>query len=140
MKLKFLVYTLLVSLSFLACKGEQKAEVAIEKTATGKVFDEVMVIHDDVMPMIADVHREKKRLKSLMETIVDKDQKEAIEKSIFFLTESNDAMMTWMAELDSNKKNQDNQDAIDYFLKEKIAIDKISRLIKTSIANAKKIN
>ncbi len=134
--MRLLVLLFSFSLFFIACKN--KDNISIEKVPTSSsvnnIYDEVMKIHDEVMPKMSEVHRQKRKLTKLLKHADGKYIiKEEIEPTILFLEKADESMMTWMNEFDSNKKNLDTQASTEYFKSQKQEIEKISKLIKASI-------
>lgn len=135
--MKYIILLLCIGLFYGSCKQDVKE---VTKTATQKLFDEVMVIHDEVMPMMSEVHRQKRKLLDLLDHVDGINIiKEDIDPSILYLQESDERMMQWMADLQSNRQDENTEASLDYFNKQKKKITTISRLIKTSINSAKKI-
>lgn len=107
--------------------------------------NEVMDIHDEVMPKMAEVNRFGRTLRSYYEdnkeTIsADLDgQMELIQRE---LDAADDGMMGWMANyqaLSTLKETMDHQAIMDYLSKEKEEISKVKDQINTSIEKAKKL-
>ena len=96
-----------------------------------KLYDEVMEIHDLVMPKMSDINRAKKKLRKLK----TEDNQQAVNDQILKLDEADEAMMSWMADFD--KPDFENlQDNLDYLEKEKEKISAVSDQMLNAIAEA----
>ena len=93
------------------------------------LYDEVMFVHDEVMPEMSTIHRLKKQIRKLPE------QDSLCYDLIKQLDEADEAMMSWMAQFKTDKEASD-QEKINYLKEEKNKITEVSRLMKTSISDA----
>lgn len=75
---------------FYACRAK-------EETPASKFHDEIMVVHDEVMPKMKDIYRIKKALKKKVKGMEDEMKKSQIQEHIDALEAADDAMMDWMA-------------------------------------------
>ena len=95
------------------------------------LYDEVMVIHDEVMPRMTDIHRLKKSIKQKHKDDLQ-NYPEAIDL-LARLEEADNAMMNWMADF---KPPKDESAAEAYLNAEKSKISEVSRLMKATIQEA----
>ncbi len=97
-----------------------------------KAYDEVMEIHDIVMPKMSDINKAKKQLRKLK----TEENNSIIDDQIQKLDEADEAMMSWMADFD--KPNFENlQDNLNYLEKEKEKISGVSDQMLSVIAESK---
>lgn len=125
----YLFFILSVCLStFYSC---QKLEPEVEKR-----YEEVMAIHDEVMPRMSDIHRLKKRL-SKVDTaqLTDMSPNILLDHSLK-LEKADNAMMDWMANFKKPKKDMPEDIAIAYLYEEKKAITAVRDLMLESIKEA----
>ncbi len=118
----FLVITLLMS----QCKQEKKSEVLT-------LHQDIMAIHDNVMPKMSDIYRLKKSLKSMYETTKDPSYGDLILR----LNQADDMMMDWMAQYKQPKSN--TSDDIAYLKSEKNKIKIVSATMQATIQEAQKL-
>ena len=98
-----------------------------------KLNDEVMAIHDEVMPKMTEIHTLRKKLRLLENAQVDS----TIIFAITNLSEADDAMMEWMS---AYKKPKDNsKTALAYLSNEKMLITEVKVKMLESIQDAHKI-
>ncbi len=98
------------------------------------LIDEVMAIHDDVMPKTATIHRLKKKLKK---NTSEKDQA-SITSVIEQLDLADEGMMQWMENWEK-PKGKTFDEAKAYLLAEKDKIVKVKKDILSSIAVAEEL-
>lgn len=124
MHLKISFFTLLLFL--IACKENSSGP----PSPADKLKDEVMAIHDKVMPEMTTIHNLKKELQALRTP----DSDSLILAKIKDLDDSDEAMMQWMHDFDV-PKNEEEKKA--YLLDQKSKISGISELMYRSIDQAK---
>lgn len=115
-----------------SCGGEQKAKVV---DPAQKLYDEVIAIHDDVMPKMSDIHRLKKELRTKMKNDSLAPDHTAILDALKDLDMADDGMMDWMAEL---KVPEAEPAKTTYLNEQMVAIKKVRDDMLSSIENAKK--
>lgn len=108
-----------------SCKGTFKS-AKIEKS-----YNNVMKVHDEVMPEISTINRLKKKLRKLE---VNGDEKLGLLKD---LEDADEGMMSWMAEFKLDKDGSVN-DQLGYLKKEQLRIEIVSIKMKQSIQAAQK--
>jgi len=119
---------ILLSLSIFACKPNLKDQ------EVKKLYDEVMVIHDEVMPEISTINKLKKKIRKL------DIQTDTTRNMIRNLDDADEAMMSWMSDFQVFRKMDDDSREVKLkFLKEeKAKISAVSNQMKASITNANK--
>lgn len=128
--LKTVILALLVApLIFAQCKDKTPEEAALDK-----LFDEVMVIHDDVMPKTATIHRLKKKLKKQ----VNDDNIAPITMVIKQLDAADEGMMQWMENF-KRPKEVSFETAQAYLNGEKDKITKVKKDILSAISVAEEL-
>ena len=100
------------------------------------IFEEVMAIHDEVMPETGYMHQLKKKLEAQRNEGADSFAIIEIQDGINALIEADDAMFDWMREFRPPEEKQAREA---YLLNEKRRIKEVSDKMKNSIANAEKI-
>ena len=99
-----------------------------------QLYEEVIAIHDDVMPKISDISKLRRKIR--------KDKQENIESINYMkeLEEADDAMMDWMSDFQKYKTYDDStkESKIKYLNNEKIRIQSVSDQMYGSIETAKK--
>ncbi len=97
-------------------------------TTQQQLWGDVMVVHDEVMPKMGELHQLKKQLKKQTESPI-------LQKTIQDIEQAQDAMMDWMREFKSLRtlSKLDQQVAIDYLKKEQARIGQIKKMMIESI-------
>lgn len=108
---------------FAACTNKPSPVEMLEK--------DVMQIHDDVMPKMADIHQSRKRLQIALEQGADSTQ---VFDLLRDLDEADEAMMVWMNEYQPLRENVEESIKISYFKNEKTKIEHVEELISNSIS------
>ena len=119
---------LMLLLIFYACNEKQKAA----KTVQTPLYEEVMAIHDQVMPEMTTIHNLKKDLKAMEKPEI----KDIILNEIKELNDADEAMMSWMAAF---KVPEDKTQEEAYLLLEKEKIKQVSDIMYSSMDRAKKM-
>ena len=104
-----------------------------------KAYDEMMAIHDEVMPEMGTIHKLEKGLKKKIENTSSPDSILLMKTTLQKLSASGEGMMDWMHNLNVPKKNVPDAEAIAYLKSEKVKISKVSKQMKESIKSSKAI-
>jgi len=102
---------------------------------------EVMVIHDEVMPKMDDIHRTQKQLRAKKETVTNTLVKKNIDDHIIALEGAGEGMMEWMAalKLPSTDDTRSHEEIMLYLNGQKVEIQHVSDDMKGSIAAGKEL-
>lgn len=108
------------------------------KSGPHDLYQEVMKIHDDVMPKMSDIRREISRSKNVLQNIGlnQKEDSVALTKIIRDLEYADQIMWDWMHEFDKEKGLSEGAES--YLLEQKKAISHVSQRMLASIENSKK--
>ncbi|MDX1683955.1 MAG: hypothetical protein R3275_01900 [Saprospiraceae bacterium] len=98
------------------------------------LFDEVMAIHDEVMPKVSDMSKLSRELKKEKQNLQDSSMIARYDQRIRELNEAEEAMFDWMRDFDAKRKTDEA-----YLKKEKKNIKEVSELMLSSISNAQKL-
>ena len=75
---------------------DEKELITIDKDAIGLLMDEVIAIHDEVMPEMGDIRKTRKALLEKLETSTDEELNKVLQEQANKLDESHEAMFVWM--------------------------------------------
>jgi len=138
-------FFLLLSLGlFLACndsstKSDSGSKFsAVELKEQQGLWDDLMVVHDEVMPKISNIHKLGRQLKNYSETTEDVPSlvKEQIAATVSLLDEADESMFSWMNNLRQLKPLQDtekHEDIVIYLRAEQDRMDKVKKDMLMSI-------
>lgn len=93
-----LLFLLALSFVFLSCESKRQ-----------KLYKEVMAIHDEVMPMIPDIRKNKAKMAEMIKTASEaKDTVNQIkcEKAYYLLNQADEAMFGWMAQFGEHNPDE----------------------------------
>lgn len=126
-----------LSLSFLFMISCGPKNVAPELQT---LMDEVMEIHDAVMPKMSDTHRLRKALKKELKNHIEdvSETRGQILDHFTTLEKADDGMMEWMKNYKKLRKLEEGVDPMQYYQSEKVKIQKVSDDMLGAIANAEK--
>jgi len=101
-----------------------------------KLYDEVMNIHDDVMPKMANINKIKVSLASQLKNTKNLDDKttKAINDLIAKMDEASKSMFGWMNKFKSPEGRLSHEEAMKYLEEEKVKILEVKELILKTIA------
>jgi hypothetical protein len=99
------------------------------------LYDEVMEIHDAVMPKVSDMSKLGRKLKK-QQTGLDSSSLVINQKAIADLEHAEEAMFDWMNKFESSKKGPEHKA---YLEEEKVKISKVSDMMLESIDQAQKV-
>lgn len=132
--LEFMRVTLpFVSLTILllwGCGQESKDNQAL--------YDEVMKVHDEVMPKMNDIYKLREQLKKqIADTagLVD-EKKKAIESAILKLDSSSEGMMVWMRNFNPLPDSLGEEKARAYLEDQKVKVEKVKKDMLQAIEEA----
>lgn len=98
------------------------------------LHQEVMDVHDAVMPELGTINKLRKQLKKRLKDDTE-TQKDKIQDLIYRLGDADDAMMTWMGEF-KKPSYKDEAAARSLYAEEKIKITAVDQKMKKVIADA----
>ena len=103
------------------------------------IYDQVMEIHDEVMPEMSTINKLERQLKRKLETMESQDSIIMVKGTVKRLGEAGESMMDWMHQLDIPGSNVSDEEAIAYLKEEKLKISSVSSRMKTAIQSGKAI-
>lgn len=121
------ILTFILFLSLVACKqNTTTVETKGTNPAVETLFDEVMDLHDAIMPELSTIHDIKAKLTELKTD----DNSLEVGETIRILDEADEAMMSWMAMFDMPK---DESKQLEYLKGEKEKVHEVVELMKNAI-------
>jgi hypothetical protein len=125
-------YSLFVTLTvcFVQCQQQksdkQGEDTATEISANQKLYDEVMRIHDEVMPKMNDLYKAKTSMKTRMEMPgLPKNERQEIQRNIARLDSASEGMMVWMRQFNPPPDSAGEEKARAYLESELEKIKKV---------------
>lgn len=111
---------------------------------TNLLRDEVIAIHDEVMPLMGELRSLKKELKIKADGLVEQDSLENAEKIHELrniesqLEYAFEGMFIWMRQYKEPEESLDKNDAKAYLTEQKVLVEKVNKDIKQALKAAKK--
>ena len=144
MKTSFSKYLLLASLALLWGCGQKSGSEDhdhghdAEEGGNQALYDEVMKVHDEVMPKMNDIYKLKEQLKDKIADTPDMvaEKKQQIESTISRLDSASEGMMVWMRNFNPLPDSVGEQEARDYLESEMEKIKKVSEDVRKALADA----
>ncbi len=129
---------------FVACNGSSTKSDSDSKFSAEELkeqqdlWDDLMIVHDEVMPKISNIHKLGRQLKNYSETTEDVPNlvKEQIAATVGLLDEADESMFSWMNNLRQLKPLQDtekHEDIVIYLRAEQDRMDKVKKDMLISI-------
>ncbi len=138
--MKILVSFILAILLIFSCKSDKQIQTPVITSEAEQLYIEVMKIHDDVMPLMSNIHRQKRQLKTIIANdSLHLDSNLIEQNQITALQLADDKMMDWMAAFDASSKNRSDSTTISYLKNQKTIISEVSQLIHSSLNSGKKL-
>ena len=123
----------------LQCEPNTQNKHSNSPSPIDELLEEVMAVHDKVMPEMGTIHRLRKKLKQrLSDGIEDPALKEKIQATIKTLDDADEGMMSWMAAFKMPKEDS-NAAKLNYLKEQQLQIAKVKEDILNAIEMAKSL-
>lgn len=103
------------------------------------LYDQVMNLHDEVMPKMEDIYKIKSQLQEKIANSPDlvKERKEALERMILTLDSANNSMMDWMHQFNPLPDSADEEQSRAYLESQMEKIKKVKDIMISTLEEAK---
>ncbi|MCB0487805.1 MAG: hypothetical protein R2820_15225 [Cyclobacteriaceae bacterium] len=135
---------LLVLLFAIGCgqptsQSETNTEEDAEENPNQALYDQVMNVHDEVMPKMEDIYKLKSQLQEMVANTPDMvmEKKESVENTILQLDSASNLMMDWMHQFDPLPDSSDAEEARAYLESQMEKIKKVKEEMEAAIEQAK---
>ena len=110
-----------------------------DKEIETQLNEEVMVVHNEIMPKMGEASRLKRQLASFKQTVPDENAalKDSLINTILLLAKSEDMMSDWMANYKYPNPTAKHEDLVIYLKAQKDSIKQVSDAMYMSLAIAK---
>jgi hypothetical protein len=125
----------LLAFTFTYC-GQKKAEEDPNKV----LYNQVMDIHDEVMPSMDELYRLKKDLEEKIKNSPDlvADKKQQMEQTVLLLDSASKSMMSWMREFSPEEYEKEAQR--DYLEKELKRVQTVKDVMLKALDEGRKVS
>ncbi len=136
---KILFLGLLITVSCKKTGHETHHQNETDNNPNQALYDQVMDVHDEVMPKSDQLYQLKKELKDKIANTPDlaADKKKELDQIIAELDSADHSMMDWMHKFNPLPDSADHEKAREYLENEMEKIKKVRELINGSIQKAK---
>jgi hypothetical protein len=134
--MKILIGLSLSTLFFLASCNLNQAANSEYEYALKKLDNEVMDIHDAVMPRMSELAKLKRQMKSELKDDANSAKADSLQQFVYQIDEASEAMMNWMGEF--KKPDYSNFEAAKaVYAQEKVKITNVREKMLSTISSAK---
>ena len=137
----FILFLALALTVFQSCSDNSAQQQALEQEA----WDNMMVIHDEVMPLMGELNANSRQLKSYMsENEVSDETKASIEAMIVRLENANEGMMDWMADVHATspeeaRETQDHEAVMAGIQASTETVEQVNTDMKSALEDSNKL-
>lgn len=119
--------------------GNDENTEGMESNPNQALYDQVMNVHDEVMPKMEDIYKIKSQLQEKIANSPDlvKERKESLEAMILNLDSASNAMMDWMHQFDPLPDTIDEEQARAYLESQMEKIKAVKEKMNTALEQAK---
>lgn len=131
--MKNLIFVFVLSTLLIGCN------TATKQTEEQPLMDQVMDVHDAVMPKMGDLMKTKKLLMAKADAIMETDPAAAAELKLLAeeVELASESMMDWMRNFDPNFEGTE-EEVKAYLMKKKQGIEKVANAMNTKLEEGKK--
>lgn len=136
----------ILTIALTSCNQAGKHEHHVSDASTGDnpnsaLYDQVMDIHDEIMPRVEDIYQLKKQIQDKIAATTDMtaDKKQELEQVIAELDSADRSMMDWMHTFRPLADSVDQEKARAYLESEMEKIKKVKELMTETIERAKEL-
>ena len=128
-----LVFAFLIGVFISSCGPDKKA---IESAK----FDEVMAVHDEVMPKMSNIRKLKKALQDKAEMLAPEDstgaQQDAIAEMVVELEAASESMMVWMRNFSEPGEEASHEEVLKFYDEEMSKVMEVREKMLNAIEKA----
>lgn len=135
MKQSFALVFAALLIGFTGCSPKQK-----EEDQNKSLYNQVMDIHDEVMPSMGELNRLKRELKEKIENSPDlvADKKKEVEETILLIDSASKAMMVWMREF--SPEDYTEGELTEYLKSEMKRVQQVKETMLDALEKGRKAN
>lgn len=124
-----LLYCFVAISIFFACKSDKALH-----SESKVLYDQVMAVHDEVMPKMRDVRQLSKKLKKIEESQSEKEIQDVLSN----MELADEAMMDWMAQF-KMPKNKSREAELEYLNGQIVSVNDMKDKMLSAISQAEKL-
>jgi uncharacterized protein YoxC len=129
--------TLLTLIWMMSCEEKKKE-------AKDVLYDQVMEVHDEIMPKMGDIMKYKKQLKSKVDALaenaeVNSEKIGELQQAITDLDNSHEEMMAWMREFNPDFEGMVSEEIMKYLVEQKAKIERVGKETYAALKQAEEL-
>ncbi|MBK5280419.1 MAG: OmpA family protein [Bacteroidia bacterium] len=134
-------YKFLIFLFVLSGCGKSGSEKPVEENPNKALYDQVMEVHDEIMPKMEVIYNLKESLEERIENTanIGKTRGQQLEQTILNLDSARGSMLHWMQNFEPLSDSLDQEKARDYLLTELERVKQIREFITENITQAESV-
>jgi uncharacterized protein YoxC len=134
---KTLTFTLMTLIWLMSCDEKKKETKDV-------LYDQVMEVHDEIMPKMGDIMKYKKQLKIKMEELaadpeMNAEKIEKVKQAITELDNSHEDMMAWMREFNPDFEGMVTEEVMQYLNEQKVKIEQVGKETYAALNSAEEL-
>jgi uncharacterized protein YoxC len=129
--------TLLTLIWMMSCEEKKKE-------AKDVLYEQVMEVHDEIMPKMGDIMKYKKQLKSKVDALaenaeVNSEKIGELQQAITDLDNSHEEMMAWMREFNPDFEGMVSEEIMKYLVEQKAKIERVGKETYAALKQAEEL-
>jgi hypothetical protein len=128
--MKKLVGLLFIISLISGCTNAKKEEIT-------KLGDEVIVLHDEMMPLMDDLYQTRMKLQQLADADSTRSGQDTVAELIQEIKLAEDAMMNWMRNFNPNFEGETDDETIAYLIGQKESMSQVAEQMNQALAAGK---
>lgn len=141
MKISYIVVIVALALAIVSCQKstehtDHHDDTAVDADSANVIlYNQVMDIHDEVMPRMEDLYNMKKDLQSQLDAAPSADAKQKLQQQIASVDSASKMMMDWMHEFNPPADTADQEQKRAYLETEMEKVKRVREAILTTLDN-----
>jgi hypothetical protein len=124
-------------------EANENADLPDDVRVEQSLYDEVIAVHDEVMPKMENIMKLKGELVEKADLLREEDanapQLVEMETAIKDLESADEAMMHWMRNFQPQRDNVNHDAVVEYYTKQKISVDSVKMLMENALIKGKEL-
>ena len=133
---RFFILGIMIFLISACTTASTEEECTTDLCIKQQAYDNVIKVHDDVMPKLSQISDLKGRIEAKMNEASDSTSVASWEGLMVDLDVADEAMWVWMRQFNSDLEEMPLDEALEYLQEEQKKIDAVAEKINTALGNA----
>lgn len=134
---RYIPVFILALVGLFGCAGSSSGDdCTSEECLKRKAYDNVIAVHDEVMPKLSQISKLKEQIEDKLKTVEDTAVMADWEQLMMELDDADNSMWVWMRQFDSDLDDLSYEEVMTYLKEEQEKVDEVARKINESILKA----